>query len=265
MPATQRRGVLDVIVVDFFHWPKQGDWKFDLKHWPDPDAMIRELNDMGTRLMVSIWPTVDVESENHAELAEMGGLIQADHGNLYSTFMGYTTYYDATHPGANEVVWRAVKKNYFDKGIDLFWLDQAEPETASNDMENVRYHIGSGAQVANIYPFFYSKAFYDGMTAAGMDKVLNLVRCAWAGSQRFGTLLWSGDVYSSWRTLREQIWPVIRLRFGIRGGPATLAALLWLYVIPIFMSCLLLVPTRCFTCFPHMVKTTPLALRRYAL
>ena len=202
----KRRGVpLDVIVVDFFHWPKQGDWKFDLKHWPDPDAMIRELNDMGTRLMVSIWPTVDVESEKHAELAEMGGLIQADHGNLYITFMGYTTYYDATHPGANEVVWRAVKKNYFDKGIDLFWLDQAEPETASNDMENVRYHIGSGAQVANIYPFFYSKAFYDGMTAAGMDKVLNLVRCAWAGSQRFGTLLWSGDVYSSWRTLREQI------------------------------------------------------------
>ena len=27
---------LDVIVVDFFHWPKQGDWRFDPEYWPDP-------------------------------------------------------------------------------------------------------------------------------------------------------------------------------------------------------------------------------------
>ena len=196
---------LDVIVIDFFHWTKQGDWKFDPECWPDPEGMVRELNEMGTKLMVSIWPTVDVDSVNNGELSEMGGLIQADHGSLYGRFMGYTTYYDATHPDARKVIWREAKKNYFDKGVDLFWLDEAEPETAANDMENVRYHIGSGVQVANIYPYYYAKSFYDGMTEAGMDKVVNLVRCAWAGSQRFGTLLWSGDVYSSWRTLREQI------------------------------------------------------------
>ncbi len=202
----KRRGIpLDVIVIDFFHWTKQGDWKFDPICFPDPDAMVKELNEMGTKLMVSIWPTVDVDSVNNRELKEMGGLIEGDHGSLYGTFMGYTTYYDATHEGARKVIWREAKKNYFDKGIDLFWLDEAEPETASNDMENVRYNLGSGVQVANIYPFYYSKSFYDGMTEAGMDKVVNLVRCAWAGSQRFGTLLWSGDVYSSWRSLREQL------------------------------------------------------------
>lgn len=27
---------LDLIVIDFFHWPKQGDWKFDPTYWPDP-------------------------------------------------------------------------------------------------------------------------------------------------------------------------------------------------------------------------------------
>lgn len=27
---------LDVIVADFFHWPKQGEWKFDPTYWPDP-------------------------------------------------------------------------------------------------------------------------------------------------------------------------------------------------------------------------------------
>ena len=33
----KRRGLpMDVIVVDFFHWPSQGEWKFDPTYWPDP-------------------------------------------------------------------------------------------------------------------------------------------------------------------------------------------------------------------------------------
>lgn len=27
---------IDLIVIDFFHWPKQGDWRFDPTYWPDP-------------------------------------------------------------------------------------------------------------------------------------------------------------------------------------------------------------------------------------
>lgn len=27
---------IDLIVIDFFHWPKQGDWRFDTTYWPDP-------------------------------------------------------------------------------------------------------------------------------------------------------------------------------------------------------------------------------------
>lgn len=62
----KRRGLpISVIVVDFFHWPKQGEWKFDPTYWPDPDGMIRELKEMGIELMVSIWPTVERDSENY--------------------------------------------------------------------------------------------------------------------------------------------------------------------------------------------------------
>ena len=56
---------IDVIVADYFHWPHQGDWKFDKDYWPDPAAMVHELKEMGIHLMVSIWPTVDAESENY--------------------------------------------------------------------------------------------------------------------------------------------------------------------------------------------------------
>jgi len=42
---------LSIIVTDFFHWTLQGDWKFDPACWPDPDAMVRELDQMGVKLM----------------------------------------------------------------------------------------------------------------------------------------------------------------------------------------------------------------------
>jgi alpha-D-xyloside xylohydrolase len=32
----RRQLPIDLIVVDFFHWPTQGDWKFDKTYWPDP-------------------------------------------------------------------------------------------------------------------------------------------------------------------------------------------------------------------------------------
>ena len=59
---------ISVIVVDFFHWPMQGEWKFDPTYWPDPDAMIAELKEMGIELMVSVWPMVDYKSENFDEM-----------------------------------------------------------------------------------------------------------------------------------------------------------------------------------------------------
>jgi alpha-D-xyloside xylohydrolase len=31
-----RKLPIDLIVIDFFHWPMQGEWKFDAKFWPDP-------------------------------------------------------------------------------------------------------------------------------------------------------------------------------------------------------------------------------------
>jgi alpha-D-xyloside xylohydrolase len=32
----RRKLPIDLIVADFFHWPAQGDWKFDKTYWPDP-------------------------------------------------------------------------------------------------------------------------------------------------------------------------------------------------------------------------------------
>ena len=47
-------------------------------------------------------------------------------------------------------------------------------------------------EVGNFYPVGYAQAFYEGMQAEGQGNAINLLRCAWAGSQRYGALVWSG-------------------------------------------------------------------------
>ncbi|MCK0470101.1 glycoside hydrolase family 31 protein [Halalkalibacter sp. APA_J-10(15)] len=209
---------IDVIVIDYFHWPKQGDFRFDPEYWPNPEAMIEELDEMGIKLMVSIWPTVDKKSENYEEMLQKGYLTRTEKGiRITHDFLGNTLYFDSTHPGARKYVWEKAKKNYYDKGVEIFWLDEAEPEYNVYDFENYRYHIGPNAQVGNIYPMMFSKAFYDGMKEAGQEKIVNLVRCAWAGSQRYGALVWSGDIDSSFESLKSQF--TIGLNMGLAGIP----------------------------------------------
>ena len=215
----KRRGLpIDVIVIDYFHWPKQGEWKFDPVYWPDPDAMIKELSDMGIELMVSIWPTVDRESENYEEMLEKGYLIRTERGfRTGLDFLGATIHYDATNPAAREYLWNKAKENYYDKGIKIFWLDEAEPEYTAYDFDNYRYYQGTDLEIGNIYPVEYAKTFYEGMEKEGQENIVNLLRCAWAGSQKYGALVWSGDIASSFSSMRNQL--AAGLNMGMAGIP----------------------------------------------
>lgn len=213
-----RKLPIDLIVVDFFHWPLQGEWKFDKTYWPNPDAMVKELETLGIELMVSIWPTVDDRSENYGEMVERGLLVRTERGvRIAMTFQGNTVHFDPTNPASRRYVWEKAKHNYYSKGIKVFWLDEAEPEYSVYDFENYRYHLGSNIAVGNIYPREYSRAFYEGMAAEGQQNIVNLVRCAWAGSQKYGALVWSGDIASSWSSLRDQL--AAGLNMGLSGLP----------------------------------------------
>jgi alpha-D-xyloside xylohydrolase len=180
--------------------------------------MVKELKDMGIELMVSIWPTVDKRSENYEEMLNKGYLVRTDRGiRTTMEFMFNTVFFDPTNPGARNFVWNVAKRNYYDKGVKIFWLDEAEPEYSVYDYDNYRYYLGPVMQVGNIYPVMYAKTFFDGMTAAGQQNVVNLLRCAWAGSQRYGALVWSGDIHSSFRALRDQLRA--GLNMGLAGIP----------------------------------------------
>lgn len=215
----KRRGLpMDAIVIDFFHWSMQGNFEFEKRDWPDPEAMVKELKELGIETVVSVWPTIDERSKYFGEMSDNGYLVRTDRGcGDHMTWMGNTIFYDATHPGARKFVFDKCKKNYYDKGIRIFWLDEAEPEYGPYDFDNYRYYAGPALQCSNIYPVMYAKGFYDGLKEAGEKEIMSLVRCAWAGSQKYGVLTWSGDIHSSFRAMREQLQA--GLNMGMAGIP----------------------------------------------
>ncbi|MFC8450454.1 TIM-barrel domain-containing protein [Kitasatospora sp. NPDC057223] len=211
----RRRGLpLSVIVSDFFHWTHLGDWKFDPAEWPDPAAMNAELEELGIKLMVSVWPSVSPLSENYHELLNEGFLINTEYGPVahadwpdkgLAAYSAQVAFYDATNPDARSFVWDRIRRNYQDLGIKVFWLDACEPELKPGYPANLRYHAGPGLEVGNLYPRENARMIHEGMVAAGESEIVTLNRSSWAGAQRYGAALWSGDIGTDFASLRTQI------------------------------------------------------------
>jgi alpha-D-xyloside xylohydrolase len=197
---------LTAIVIDYFHWTEQGEWKFDPKYWPDPKSMCDELISMGVHPVVSIWPTINPNSENYQTMDDENMLVRTENGQFGTfNFYGQQTFIDPTNPKCGPFVWSKVKENYYQYGIKTYWLDEAEPEVHPQQFGNLRFYAGNGAQTALLYPYYYSKIFYDGLISEQEEDIISLTRAAYPGSQRLGALVWNGDIPSTFTALRQSI------------------------------------------------------------
>lgn len=222
----RRRGLpLDVIVIDAGHWTLMGDWRFDEQLWPDPGAMVRELDAMGVQVIVSVWPTVNERSPNAAILRQAGLLARTSYGDEHPTWLfdneppGVVPLHllDATHPDARAFLGERLLAGYVRHGITWFWLDADEPEIKPLDPARVHYHAGPGEAVHDLYPHLHARGVHETLQRAGVDGAMTLNRSLWAGSQRYAAALWSGDIHSSWAALRAQL--PAGLNAGMSGIP----------------------------------------------
>ncbi len=205
---------IDQIVIDFFHWTVQGDWKFDKTYWPDPKAMVDELHSMGIRVIVSVWPSVDRRSENFGPMMERGLLIRTERGAAQTyDYQGDCVEIDVFNPETRDYIWEVCNRNYGSLGIDGYWLDNSEPDYGVYDFDNYRYYEGPALTCSNLYPQLYSRAYFDHMG----EGAVNLLRCGWAGSQKYGNVIWSGDVPSTFEAFRDQLSS--GLNIGLAGIP----------------------------------------------
>ncbi|MCX6877398.1 MAG: hypothetical protein NTW21_26850 [Verrucomicrobia bacterium] len=97
---------LSVLVIDFLHWDITGNWRLDPKCWPDPKAMVKEMDEMGYRIMISPWTLVDEKSENFAYMKEHGLFTGSISGKMDTVdFIGPKYQYDPTNPEAAKFLW----------------------------------------------------------------------------------------------------------------------------------------------------------------
>lgn len=209
-----RRGLpVGCLVIDFFNWTRGGEWRIDPAAFPDPAGMVAELQAMGMRPMISVWPAVNANAENFAELRDAGFLVTHRRGvQAASIFVDANTegrvplsFYDATNPEARAYHWARVREGYARHGFEAFWLDADEPEAYPAHPGNLRYHLGDGRAVNNAYPLLHQQGYAEHMAADGIEDGVLLSRSAWLGTQRHPVVVWSGDVRSTFEDLARQV------------------------------------------------------------
>jgi alpha-D-xyloside xylohydrolase len=151
-------------------------------------------------MMASVWPTVQQESSNYNHITEYGLTDYSSGLDVVGSFEGkYLNEIDSTNPDTRSFVWSQLEANYYDKGVQNFWLDEDEGGTATlNSYPWADFSIGAGDQYSMLYPYYQQKMIADGQhntSSAPTDAPtsVSLSRSSWAGSQRFPAAVWSGD------------------------------------------------------------------------
>lgn len=206
------RGIpLDLIVQDWQYWGNYGwgAYQWDPANYPNPAAMISSLHASNVKFMISVWSNPQGDIGNQLAAMTPSGRLPG------SNFM------DVFSSAVRTVRWNAMNAAFFNIGTDAWWQDAAEPEDETA-LSNKTVYLESTATSSNrlrlAYPLYASKAAYDGQrSATSAKRVVNLTRSAYAGQQRYGAVLWSGDIKGDWTTLRKQI--PAGLNFSLTGQP----------------------------------------------
>ncbi|HTX19918.1 MAG TPA: glycoside hydrolase family 31 protein [Bacteroidota bacterium] len=210
---------VDGIVQDWFWWKTMGEPAFDLTHYPDAAAMVEDLHKNNFHLMISFWPYFRPGSKTYDEMDRLHYFI--DKTKVAGFHPAGQALYDAFNPGARNYYWHLLDTALFRIGVDAWWLDTIEPETEgseTNVLVKNQTALGSGARFANMYPLMTETGVYEGQRRTSDKKrVFILGRCAYAGSQRTATTVWSGDVNSDWVFFKKQI--PSGLNYSISGLP----------------------------------------------
>ena len=97
---------------------------------------------------------------------------------------------------------------YVSHGISTFWLDATEPQGANIGQWYYRLDDGKthrDTEVAMAWVQQYHRLIHDGLISQGIDEIAFLSRSAYAGSHRYGVILWSGDIESTFNELAVQV------------------------------------------------------------
>ncbi|HZL50557.1 MAG TPA: TIM-barrel domain-containing protein [Terracidiphilus sp.] len=201
----ERHLPIDMLVLDWFYYTKMGQMDFIKDQWPDPADMNRQLHAMNIETMISVWPRFRPDTRFYDLIQKNGWFLHHGDGTPEDglPYDGQGSDIDSTNPDAANWYWSVVRDNIASKGFDSFWADETEPDLPPNGSY---FKIGPGTQYFNVYPFFHTAAFYNGIRKDMPNtRALILSRDAYLGAQHNGAIFWSSDIFPTWDVLKRQI------------------------------------------------------------
>ena len=224
-----RRIPIDNIVQDWSYW-KEAAWgshEPDSARFPNLKAMVQEVHDSSARVMISVWPKFYKNTQHYAEFDAKGWMYQQAIKDSVKDWIGkgyIGSFYDAYSEGARQLFWKQMNDHLFNQGFDAWWMDASEPDILSNASMDARKKLmnptalGSSTEFFNTYGLMNAKGIYEGQRKTNPNqRVFLLTRSGFAGSQRYGACIWSGDIGTRWEDMKAQI--SAGLNYSISGNP----------------------------------------------
>ncbi|MDP4189686.1 MAG: glycoside hydrolase family 31 protein, partial [Bacteroidota bacterium] len=222
---------LDGIIQDWQYWGNNYLWNamdFLNPEFPNPKKMVDDIHNQNAHLIISIWSSFGPMTRQYREMEPKGMLLDFQTWpqsglDKWPPDMNYPSGvkpYDPYNPEARDIYWKYLNSGLFSLGIDGWWMDSSEPDHMSfkpSDFD-LKTYLGSFRKVRNAFPLMTVGGVSEHQRQVSSDKrIFILTRSAFAGQQRYGANTWSGDVNSSWQSLRNQI--PAGLNFTLSGVP----------------------------------------------
>ena len=210
---------LDGIIQDWQYWGNNYLWnamEFLNSDFPNPKKMVEDIHNQNAHLIISIWSSFGPQTKQYREMKPKGMLLNfgtwpqsgLDTWPPNREYPSGVEPYDPYNPEARDIYWKYLQKGLFSLGIDGWWMDSSEPDHLDikpSDFD-IKTYLGSFRKVRNAFPLMTVGGVAEHQRSASSDKrIFILTRSAFAGQQRCGANTWSGDVNSSWQSLRNQI------------------------------------------------------------
>jgi alpha-glucosidase len=192
---------------------KMGNLSWNTVQFPDPAGKIVELRRGGVGLMTMEESYISKGLPEFNDLLQRGFLVKScadctDTPILFK-WWGIGSMIDWTDPAAGDY-WHNLKRQpLIDMGIIGHWTDLGEPEMY--DPKSYYYgfpelNLHSQADVHNLYNYRWSESIARGYTLNNVtQRPFVLSRSGTAGIQRFGTVMWSGDIGSNLLSLTAHL------------------------------------------------------------
>ena len=213
---------LDAMILDFYWFGDSilgtmGRLNWYKPNWPDPEKMILDFKSKGVKTILITEPYILDSLENFGIADSLQILANDSMGNSYVNqefYFGAAGLIDIFKPSAQKWFWDQYQKQ-LDIGVAGWWGDLGEPENHPADQVHIN---GMADEVHNIYGHYWHKMIFENYRKYYPEqRLFNLNRAGFAGSQRYSIYPWTGDVSRSWGGLQAQL--PLMLHMGLSGLP----------------------------------------------